>query len=177
MKGMICDRAKVVSLREANFLSQEKLAALARVDRRTIQRLEAGEPVSIETLNQVAAPLKVTAYDLLLDPEESADDPDGSAGILLKPERSGLRIVDAICTSDRIDIGAAFEPWPEQIEFVAPLLRTLGELHPHTFENVADYDTSLRNPPSRLIIAAKVNASLPKLLELRPEGLHILFGQ
>ena len=64
---MICDGDKVTSLRKTRMMTQEKLAAMANVDRRTVQRIEAGEPVALETLHQVAAPLGVTAFELRLD--------------------------------------------------------------------------------------------------------------
>ena len=67
---MICDGAKVTSLRRTQMMTQEKLAAMANVDRRTVQRIEAGEPVALETVHQVAAPLGVTAFELRLDPDE-----------------------------------------------------------------------------------------------------------
>lgn len=177
---MFCDGAKVAALRAGCMMSQEKLAAMAKVDRRTVQRMEAGKPVALETVNQVAAPLGVTAFELRrLDLEESTDDvADGNAGIHLKPERSGVRLIEAIVNADKIDFEAAFEPWPEQIETAGPLLRLLEDLHPHTFENYHEYNHSLANSAvARMEAAAKVNAGIGRLASLKPEGLHVLFGQ
>jgi transcriptional regulator with XRE-family HTH domain len=170
---MICDGTKVVALRAMHFFTQEQLAAKAKVDRRTIQRLEAGEPVSLETLHQVAAPLQTAVHELLCDQDEPAD----GAGIVLKPERSGLRLVEAICEAHRLDFGAAFEPWPEQVEAVGPFLGFLEQLNPFTFDNYLEYDRSLCQASGRMMAAAKVNAGIERLASLRPSGLHVLFGQ
>ena len=48
-------------------LSQEQLAEKAKVSVRTIQRLESGQDVSIETLNLVAGALSVEVKDLFTD--------------------------------------------------------------------------------------------------------------
>jgi transcriptional regulator with XRE-family HTH domain len=155
-------------------MTQEQLAASARLDRRTIQRLEKGQPASTETLHQVAASLGVVAAELCLEPNQTEETP----GIILKPEVSGRRLVEAIVQADQIDFGIAFEPWPRQLAIVRPLLRFLEELHPLTFEQVGDYDHSLGNSAAaRLEAAAKVNEDLAQLRELQPEGLHPLFGQ
>lgn len=177
---MICDGAKITSLRKTRMMTQEKLAMMANVDRRTVQRIEAGEPVALETLHQVAAPLGVTAFELRLDPvdEVGAETIDGGGGIHLKAERSGIRLVEAIVAADEIDFAAAFEPWPEQIEAAGSLLRLLEGLFPRTHGNINDYDTSLASSAAaRMEAAARVNAGLRALAGLQPEGLHVLFGQ
>lgn len=176
---MICDGAKVTSLRRTQMMTQEKLAAMANVDRRTVQRIEAGEPVALETVHQVAAPLGVTAFELRLDPDEPGGEPaDASGSIHLKPERSGIRLVEAIVNADEIDFEAAFEPWPPQVEAAGPLLRLLEGLHIRTFERIREYDFSLLNSAvARMEAAAKVNAGIALLAGLKPEGLHVLFGR
>jgi transcriptional regulator with XRE-family HTH domain len=154
-------------------MTQEQLAAVARVDRRTIQRLENGQPVSTETLHQVAAPLGVLAADLLLEPSEAEE----TAGIILKPEVSGLRLVEEIVKASHFDIGIAFEPWPAQLVVVKPLLQFLEGLNPHGLSGNANYDYSLQTTAvARLEAAAKVNEGLAQIRELQPEGLHLLFG-
>lgn len=176
----MCDGAKVTSLRKAQMLTQEKLAAMANIDRRTVQRIEAGEPVALETLHQVAAPLGVTAFELWLDPvdEASGEVVDANGGIHLKPEQSGIRLVETIVSADKIDFEAAFEPWPSQIEVAGPLLRFLEELHIHTFEHIREYDFSLQTSAVACMeAAAKVNAGIGALAGIKPEGLHVLFGQ
>ena len=154
-------------------MTQEQLAAVARVDRRTIQRLESGQSVSTETLHQVAAPLGVLASDLLVEPSETQE----TAAIILKPEVSGFRLVEEIVKAKHFDFGVAFEPWPTQLVVVKPLLQFLEGLNPYKLSGDADYDHSLqRSAVVRLDAAAKVNEDLAQLRELEPEGLHLLFG-
>lgn len=62
---------KIKKLRLAKNFSQEMLAEKANVSVRTIQRLEAGDDTSIETLNLVAAALEVSIKDLFDDPATS----------------------------------------------------------------------------------------------------------
>lgn len=58
---------QVRKLRLEKGLSQEQLAEKAKVSVRTIQRLESGQDVSIETLNLVAGALSVEVKDLFTD--------------------------------------------------------------------------------------------------------------
>lgn len=55
---------KIKELRLSQHLSQEQLAEKAGISVRTLQRLEAGEDVSISTLNAVANALDVPVGDL-----------------------------------------------------------------------------------------------------------------
>lgn len=177
-RGMICDGGKVAALRQARMMTQDKLAIMANVDRRTIQRMEAGGSVSLETLSQVAAPLGVTAQELLYTSGVSSTSTDGGLGIFLKPERSGIRLVRSIVESDHLDFGMSFEPWREQVQIVQPFLKFLEELHPLSFDHILDYDRSIQNSAARQMeVAAQVNENLKQLAELKPEGLHVLFGQ
>lgn len=61
---------RIKQLRLSKNLSQEQLAEKAKVSVRTIQRLEAGDEASIETLNLVAGALGVPVKDLFGDPTE-----------------------------------------------------------------------------------------------------------
>lgn len=58
---------QVRKLRLEKGLSQEQLGEKAKVSVRTIQRLESGQDVSIETLNLVAGALSVEVKDLFTD--------------------------------------------------------------------------------------------------------------
>lgn len=63
---------QIKKLRQSQNLSQEMLAEKAQVSVRTIQRLEAGEEASVETLNLVAGALGVGIKDLY-DVEKNSD--------------------------------------------------------------------------------------------------------
>lgn len=63
----------IKNLRTQKHLSQEQLAEKARVSVRTIQRLEAGEDASIETLNLIAGALGVEVSDLFTKENQQDD--------------------------------------------------------------------------------------------------------
>ncbi len=64
----------IKSLRLEKHLSQEQLAEKARVSVRTIQRLEAGDEASIETLNLIAGALDVEVSDLFKQSSKKAEE-------------------------------------------------------------------------------------------------------
>ncbi len=174
---MIPDGGKIASLRNGKAITQEKLAAMSNVTPRTIQRLEASSPGQAETINQVAASLEVMPTDIIRD-ADTEDTPQHGDGVILKPNASGLYLMEQITASERIDFDVAFEPWPEQTTIAMPFLRRLEELHPHTFGQWMEYDWALKNSAAaRVTAAAALNVDLARLAELKPEGLHVLFGR
>ncbi|WP_181935224.1 helix-turn-helix domain-containing protein, partial [Staphylococcus aureus] len=58
------NKSKVAEIRKQKSLTQENLAEKAYVTVRTIQRMEAGEEVSSETLKSVSNALDVTVNEL-----------------------------------------------------------------------------------------------------------------
>lgn len=71
-------KTKIASLRKQRGWTQEKLAEESQVNTRTVQRLESGEDVSLETLRLIANALDVQIADLF----ESLDDSDKSREII-----------------------------------------------------------------------------------------------
>lgn len=61
---MVMNKTQVVKLRKEKGWTQETLAERAHVTVRTIQRLEAGQEVSEETLKAVSSALSVTVNEL-----------------------------------------------------------------------------------------------------------------
>jgi transcriptional regulator with XRE-family HTH domain len=58
---------RIIELRQAQGWTQERLATESGVGVRTVQRLEAGEDASLETLSLVAGALRVPVRDLFID--------------------------------------------------------------------------------------------------------------
>ncbi|KRM09692.1 helix-turn-helix domain-containing protein [Lentilactobacillus farraginis] len=71
-------KTKIASLRKQRGWTQEKLAEESQVNTRTVQRLESGEDVSLETLRLIVNALDVQIADLF----ESLDDSDKSREII-----------------------------------------------------------------------------------------------
>ncbi len=69
---------RIVGLRTERGWTQERLAEVSGVTVRTVQRLEAGNDVSLDTLSRLAGALEVPVRQLVVeDPED--DDTDGPA--------------------------------------------------------------------------------------------------
>lgn len=60
----LMNKTRIVELREENGWTQERLASESGVGLRTIQRLEAGQDASLETLSLIAEALRVSVRDL-----------------------------------------------------------------------------------------------------------------
>lgn len=74
---------RISALRQQQGWTQERLAAESRVGIRTIQRIEAGNETSSETLSLIAEALRVPVRDLFTNSEDETsladDDIDGDA--------------------------------------------------------------------------------------------------
>jgi transcriptional regulator with XRE-family HTH domain len=60
------NKTRIIELRQAQGWTQERLATESGIGLRTVQRLEAGEDASLETLSLVADALRVPVRDLFL---------------------------------------------------------------------------------------------------------------
>ena len=58
------NKTRIIELRQAQGWTQERLATESGIGLRTVQRLEAGEDASLETLSLVADALRVSVRDL-----------------------------------------------------------------------------------------------------------------
>lgn len=172
---MPIDRVRFIALRQHRGMTQDKLAHEARLSIRTVQRIEAGEPAGLETLNQLAACLGVVTAELLADtPAQAGAEP----GIVLKPEWSGMRLVERVVAADRLDFGVAFEPRRSSAETALNLLRRLEDLNCYTYGHARDYDWDLVNrAAARVAAAADLNETMDLLADVKPEGLRLLTGQ
>ena len=88
------NKTRVVELRQANGWTQERLATASGVGIRTIQRLEAGEDASLETLSLVADALRVPVRDLFLVIKD--------ANLSGRVESLAVRAVDQQAARDRL---------------------------------------------------------------------------
>ncbi|MFU8945358.1 helix-turn-helix domain-containing protein [Mycetocola zhadangensis] len=66
------NKTRIIELRQAQGWTQERLATESGVGLRTVQRLEAGEDASLETLSLVAEALRVPVRDLFSTIDDAA---------------------------------------------------------------------------------------------------------
>lgn len=88
-KPEVMNESRIVELRQERGWTQDKLAAESGVGIRTIQRLEAGNDASLETLSLVAEALRVTVRELFtaIDSDELSGRVD-SLEVRMKEQQS-----------------------------------------------------------------------------------------
>jgi len=169
---MALDGEKLRNLRAAKGMSQEKLAILANVNKRTIQRAEKGDSVGLETAAFIAEAVGVTPASLRgCQPDLFEVDKKAWNEVVLIPVNSGRRVIDALRTSFAADIVFDVEPMQDNIELLAQLAGMLEPFKPDPWKNPYDnYDPSQAEVLQK---QAEVNALLPSLLEL---GVNVFLG-
>jgi len=112
------------------------LAAQARIDVRTVQRAEAGEPLRQETIADLAAVLGVPSSALVvLDGAE--DSPAGEppqigqiwgAGLTLKRVSSGREAITTLETSELVQLECEVDPTEENLGTLTEAVRSSSPL-------------------------------------------------
>lgn len=165
---MALDGEKLKRLRVNKGMSQEKLAAMCNVNKRTIQRAERGDPVSLDTAAFIAeavdaplASLRSTQLELF-DP---AAKPKQWDQIVLVPVHSGKRIIDTLRKSFEADIEIEVEPTKE---ILAPLKRVvdlLEKFRPNPWENGFERRARNQEHGQSFVLEqqAELNEALPDL--------------
>ena len=138
---MVIDGNQLRQLREKKGFSQEKLAILCALNKRTIQRAEAGQPVALETASFMADALEVQRYRLRAPTAVANGPPEPTewGEVVLVPTSSGRKIIDAIHRCFDASINNEVEPTEENIENLSALSARLDSVYsnPHlpVFEN------------------------------------------
>jgi transcriptional regulator with XRE-family HTH domain len=134
---MRCNGVKIRELREKMCITQDKLASLSYLDRRTIQRAEAGSPLSLESLADIAAALKVKVSDITLQ----ADNDDGNEDIVvdnnavvLRRVVSGKHLLDMLKDNFSGSLTCEVEPTTENIDTIAGSIEEIEKLIPDPWE-------------------------------------------
>ena len=169
---MALDGEKLRKLRTSKGMSQEKLAILANVNKRTIQRAENGDHIALETAAFIAEAVGVSAASLRgIQRELVAPDTTEWNEVILVPTNSGRRMVDALRTSFEAEITFDVEPTKDNIGPLAQLATLLEPFKPEPWEiPQAQYDPSQADVLQK---QAEVNALLPSLVEM---GINVFLG-
>lgn len=169
---MALDGERLRNIRISKGISQEKLALMANVNKRTIQRAEKGAPIALETAAFIAEAIGVTPLALRAAQLEIFE-----AGkkvwneVVLVPVSSGRRIVDALRSAFEGDVIYDVEPTTENIELLAKLASILDPFKPAPWE----IPSALYDPDQATILKkqAELNEIIPNLLEM---GINIYLG-
>ena len=162
---MALDGGKLRNIRMAKGISQERLAIMCRVNKRTIQRAEKGEPIAPETAAFIADAIEMPVAALrgaqmeLFEPSTKAWNE-----VVLVPVMSGRRILDVLRKSFDAEITFEVEPTKANIE---PLKEAAGLIEPFAPDPWRspheDYDPSCAELLGK---QAELKELLPKLSEL-----------
>lgn len=168
---MAVNGERLRTLRMDYGFSQEGLAERSGVNRRTIQRAEAGASVSLDTLNILAdtlgvEPKQLRSNKLELFAPAITPTPTQPDQIVLLPATSGMSLIEMLDIADLPVIGYDIEPNEEVVEIIKEFAGIAERFIP-------DYDTPVYDqeqvrgptPVESLELAVKMNGVLEKLAE------------
>lgn len=171
---MIIDGLKMKSARDRRAMTQETLAHQARVNVRTIQRAESGDPIRHETLADIAAALGVPAAGLIkpeaandLEPEPESD---VSQTQVLKRVEGGDSIISLLERATMSVLDCTAEPTEKNMPVLRVVIEALEGLIRSPWD---EHDTSpLRFASLLLKLEATANLNT-QLLEMEKIGLAL----
>lgn len=174
---MMIDGAKVRNLRLQKGMSQEKLGLMTKLNKRTIQRAENGQPVAIETLAFIADALEVKPEDLRgsqFDLFSNGAPPKTTkpGEVVLIEAIKGSRLVNTL----RQAFMATFEYEAEPTEENLPLLEEIAEVLNAAWHNPWEptFNQIGQSSDAELLrLQAKANRVIPSLHKL---GIRIFVG-
>jgi len=123
---------KIRQLRAVAGMTQEKLALMSRIDRRTVQRAEQGTRLQMETLSSLAAALNVPVSQIIAAdaPRDDVDDLTSKSLVVLNRVVSGISLLNIIRDSYDGKITCEADPTPDNIEALTGVIGKLEELSP-----------------------------------------------
>ena len=114
-------------------MTQEKLAIMSKVDRRTVQRAEQGTRLQMETLASLAAALNVPVAQIVVaatPADEVVDELQSKSLVVLNRIQSGMTLLNIVRDSYEGSISCEADPTPENIEALTAVVSKLEELMP-----------------------------------------------
>ncbi|WP_370226249.1 helix-turn-helix domain-containing protein [Pararhodobacter marinus] len=169
---MALDGNRLRKLRTSKGMSQEKLAILANVNKRTIQRAEKGDRIALETAAFIAEALGVSAASLRGTQVELFErDAKEWNEVVLIPVNSGRRVIDALRFSFEAEISFDVEPTNDNIEPLAQVSAILEPFKPDPWATPIEAYAPAQAEVMKK--QAELNALLPVLSEM---GINIFFG-
>lgn len=160
-----CNGDRVRQLRIQQSMTQEKLAAMCKVNLRTVQRAERGEGLQLDTIASLADALKVTVGELTLTVSEldgvhQSETSEGNA-VVLRRISSGKALVDLIYDSFSGKLYCAAEPTEDNIDALTGMIERIEKLIPNPWE--APTEAEILTLSQRLREALAVKTQLAEL--------------
>lgn len=172
-----CDPQKIIPLRANLAMTQEKLAQMSKVHPRTVQRAEAGHPINLETLADLAAALGVPAESILArkEPEEAGDTSDMWTNTTVRRVASGRELLENLRKARLGALEYEIEPTSQNLPV---LKRTIEALQPHMPRHPLDM-SEFRNAPFIPSLVDELEAIVginSQLQELQDQELALFVG-
>jgi transcriptional regulator with XRE-family HTH domain len=156
-------------------MTQEKLAAMCKVNQRTVQRAERSESLQLDTLASLAATLGVTVGELTSTDgdRDLTDQPEASESnaAVLRRITSGKALIDLICGSFSAKLYCAAEPTEENIDALTDMVERIEKLIPNPWETPMEAEN--------LTLAQRLreaHAITARLAELEKFGIAVFAG-
>ena len=139
--SMTIDGTKLRELRIQKGMSQEKLGLLSNLNKRTIQRAEKGEAVSLETIAFIADALETEPRALRGNQFElfngSAQAPDAQQGeVILVPVSRGTRLVNTLGSAFFAKFEYEAEPTEDTVELLEQVALILNSSWTNPWSNL-----------------------------------------
>ncbi len=108
---------------------------MSNVDRRTVQRAEAGKPLQIETMSSIASALNVQLRDILDESNSTNEyDPTSKSLIVLHRAHSGMQLLNTVRDCFKGSITCEAEPTDQNIDVLESLVGTIESHLPDPWE-------------------------------------------
>jgi transcriptional regulator with XRE-family HTH domain len=147
------DGQKIRDLRQIRGMTQEKLALLSKVSERTVQRAENGQPMAIETLNDLAAALEIPVSDLVAENVAGKD-----TATILRRVTSARTFIDELGKAGVALFDCDVDPSKEEIEHVLALVEAVEQRLP------VPWDVNMRPEPLSLRQKIELSVKVTDLL-------------
>jgi len=156
-------------------MTQEKLAAMSKVNQRTVQRAEGSASLQLDTLASLAATLRVTTGELTrtdADSDGVGQTPTSESNTaVLRQITSGKVLIDLVCGSFSGELCCAAEPTEGNIDALTNMVERIERLIPNPWETPMEAE--------RLTLAQRLREALAitvLLGELEKLGIAVFAG-
>lgn len=175
---MTIDGSKLRDLRIRKGMSQEKLGLLSNLNKRTIQRAERGDPVSLETVAFIADALEVDRHALNANQLElfKSDSPlpDAQKGeVILVPVTRGSRLVNTLNSAFFAKFEYEAEPTEDTVELLEEIAIVLNSSWTNPWEEPDFSFEDGTGDAKRIRLQAQANKVIQGLSE---KGIRIFLG-
>lgn len=175
---MTVDGAKLRNLRLQRGMSQEKLGLMTKLNKRTIQRAESGEPVAIESLAFIADALEVEpemlrGRQLELFQGGVPAKPTRQGEVILVPATRGSRLVNTVRHAFMAKFEYEAEPTEDNLALLEEIAGVLNAAWENPWEPPTGRFDQTTTDAELLRLQAKANRVIPSLDQL---GIRVFMG-